>query len=161
MNDAADTQATRVAVQAWFDAFHAGAPDVPGTTVPDVEWVVAQEDSPATRSVIPWTGRVMKGHDGVEAFFGTLLADFEVLEINDRKLIAEGDTAAVFGNFRYRNRGTGKIVESDFAIEILVADGKIARFHFYENTYAVVEASTHGGTLDIENGGERRTVQLG
>jgi ketosteroid isomerase-like protein len=157
---AAATESTRRAVEAWFDAFHSGSPDVHDTTLPDVEWVVAQEHAPETRSVIPWTGGVIKGRDGVQSFFDRLLADFEVLEVDERKLLVQGDTAAVFGHFRYRNRWTDKIVESDFAVEIIVADGRIARFHFYENTYAVVEASAHGGSLDIENGGERRTVRL-
>jgi ketosteroid isomerase-like protein len=160
MAETTTTDVTRAAVQAWFDAFHAGGPDVPGTTLPDVEWVVAQETAPGTREVIPWTGVVIKGHDGVQQFLDTLLADFEVLEIVDRKTLVEGDTAAVFGNFRYRNRWTDKIVESDFAIEIVVREGKIARFHFYENTYAVVAASAHSATLDIENGGHRRTVRI-
>jgi ketosteroid isomerase-like protein len=110
--------------------------------------------------VIPWTGAVIKGHDGVQQFFDTLLADFEVLEIVERKTLVDGDTAAVFGNFRYRNRWTHKIVDSDYAVEILVRDGKIARFHFYENTYAVAAASAHSATLDIENGGYRRTVNI-
>jgi ketosteroid isomerase-like protein len=160
MAETTTTEVTRAAVRAWFDAFHAGSPDVTGTTVPDVQWVVAQENSPGTREVIPWTGVVITGHDGVRQFFDTLLADFEVLEIVDRKTLVDGDSAAVFGNFRYRNRWTGKIVDSDFAIEILVREGKIARFHFYENTYAVAAASTHTATLDIQNGGRRRTVRV-
>lgn len=160
MAETTTTDITRAAVQAWFDAFHAGSPDVPGTTLPDVEWVVAQGSAPGTHEVIPWTGVVIKGHDGVQRFFDMLLADFEVIEIVDRKTLVDGDTAAVFGDFRYRHRWTGKIVESDFAIEILVRDGKIARFHFYENTYAVVAASAHAATLDLQNGGHRRTVRV-
>jgi ketosteroid isomerase-like protein len=81
-----------------------------------------------------------------------------VLSFDAREFIAQDDAVAVFGHFRYRAVSTGKDMETDWAIRIRMKDGRIARYHFFEDTFAIAAAFRHGGSWDVENAGRRRTV---
>lgn len=127
----------------------------------DIEWIVASADHPLTRTAIPWAGKVMKGKDAVQSFFEQLFSEnnFEFMDIKFTDIVAgENNISAAFGWFKYRSNPTGKVVESDVAIKITLRDGKIAQYHFYENTYAIAESFRLDGQWEIKNDGKKRLI---
>jgi ketosteroid isomerase-like protein len=150
-------QASIDVVKGFFNAFVSGNIEaVAQCLTDDVEYLVNGDPSDSI-SAIPWGGR-FQGHDGFRKFVAGFGASIEVLEITPQQYIAQDDAVAVFGHFKYRARPTQKIFESNFAINIKVRDGKIARYHFFEDTYNIVVAFRHGGSWDIENDGRRRNL---
>lgn len=124
---------------------------------PDVEYVVVSKDAPGTAAAIPWIG-TYRGREAVKDFLIRLVQSVEVLRFEPRDYIAQDGKVAVFGYFKYRARSTGKDMETDWAIHAQMKDGLIARYHFYENTFAIAEAFRHSGSWEVENDGSRRTV---
>lgn len=80
------------------------------------------------------------GHDGAATFFAGFA---EVLEPGDFEVIAAfGDEthAALYGTLGHTVRATGRPFISDWALITRIEDGKIALYHFYEDTEALTEA---------------------
>jgi len=154
MNEAVNVQAVRDFFQA-FKNGDLGA--IERLTTPDVEWLVVGTHTSETVAALPWVG-LHKGRDAVNKFFAALVSSIEVITFDPQDYIAQGDAVAVFGYFKYRAVSTKKLMETDWAIKIRLRDGKIARYHFFEDTYAIAAAFRHSGSWEIENGGKRRQV---
>ena len=59
-----------------------------------------------------------------------------------RSDILDGDNRAVIlGSTASKMKRTGKIVKTDFAIVLTIANGKIVRFQMLENSFAVSQAA--------------------
>lgn len=145
-------------IQEFFAAFGRGdLGAIDRYFTPDVEYVVVGGDVPGTTRAIPWAG-VHRGREAVKSFFALLTGSIQVLSFDPREFVAQGNAVAVFGHFRYRAFSTGKGMETDLAIRIQMRDGQIARYHFYEDTFAIATAFRHGGSWDVENAGSRRAV---
>jgi ketosteroid isomerase-like protein len=152
-----DAKENKAVMQRFFDSFRTGQLDLASYVTTDVEWTVVADHAPVTQAVIPWIG-THKGLDGLQKFFGELLENIQVVEFEDRDYIAEDDRVAVFGYFKYCAIPTGNLMETDWAIRIQMRDGRIARYHFFENTFAIANAFRTGGSWEIENSGSKRTV---
>jgi len=124
---------------------------------PDVEYVVIGAAVPGTARAIPWAG-LHRGREAVKSFFSMLTGSIEVVSFEAQEFIAQGDAVAVFGHFRYRAISTGKLMDTDWAIRIEMRDGHIARYHFYEDTFAIAAAFRRSGAWEVENAGSHRAV---
>lgn len=148
-------------VKSYYGSFRQGDPwsIIPKVFTPDVEYLnfVPEEIAPETKAAIPWAG-LWKGHQGVKDFQTMLLDNFEVLDFKDAVYIAEGDRVAVFGKFKFMAKSTRKVVESDIAVHVAIRDGKIAEYHFFEDTYGIASSFRHQGSWEIENNGKRRNI---
>ncbi|GIG64336.1 nuclear transport factor 2 family protein [Phytomonospora endophytica] len=58
------------------------------------------------------------------------------------RILVDGDDAVVLGVTRQTSRATGKSFAAMVAVHMTVTDGKISRYHVYEDSLAVAEA--HG-----------------
>lgn len=128
-------------VRAFYDFIYQGKVDqaLSECATTDLEWLVAIENS-ELNAEIPWTGIVHKGYDGFKELNEQLFGEFEAVLFEARDFFADGDTVIVFGTFKFEHRQTGKIADSDFAVRITMRDGKMARGHFFENTFGVAAA---------------------
>jgi ketosteroid isomerase-like protein len=63
---------------------------------------------------------------------------FDVLDI-----LAGDDRAVILGSLESKLKRTGKIIKTDFAIVLTVANGEIVRFQMLEDNFAVAQAA-HG-----------------
>jgi ketosteroid isomerase-like protein len=69
---------------------------------------------------------------------------FEVLQSKRVLDILAGDERAVIlGSLESKLKRTGKIIKTDFAIVLTVANGEIVRFQMLEDSFAVAQAA-HG-----------------
>ncbi len=97
----------------------------------DVDWFIAGD----TASV-PWIGRKV-GRQGVAEFYhqvrGLLIS--ERVEITD--ILINGSRAVALGELASRVRSTGKLIETEFAFDLMVRDGLITRCHMLEDSFAV------------------------
>lgn len=108
-------------------------------TIADLFSTDAIWDMPGAVHLVSWIGP-RKGREGVAAFFRELRENIEPLSFSITSILTEGEKAATFGNLRSRVKRTGKVIETRFATEFTVHDGKIVTYRFFEDSYAVAEA---------------------
>src|ERR1043165_3258103 len=58
------------------------------------------------------------------------------------RILVDGDDAVILGVTRQTSRATGRSFAAMVAVHVTVTDGKISRYHVYEDSLAVAEA--HG-----------------
>ena len=140
-------------VRDFFNGFTNGDVDVMDQFFdPNVEYTVIHPETNETNRAVPWAGRY-QGLDQAKAFIARLLSNITVTGIHADDLIAQDNRVAVFGRFYYTAQSTGNEFFSYFAIRIEVANGKITKYHFYEDTFAVAFAFRDDGywTSDFAN----------
>ncbi|WP_299410334.1 nuclear transport factor 2 family protein [uncultured Roseobacter sp.] len=106
--------------------------------------------SPETKNAIPWAG-TWRGHADIIAFQTLLNDNFEVRGFDDHTYVEQRDQVAVFGVLLFTAKPTGKPADSDFAAHARVVDGRIASYHFYEDTFAIANAFRTDGHWSVEN----------
>ncbi|MCV2219533.1 nuclear transport factor 2 family protein [Thauera sp. Sel9] len=100
----------------------------------DVDWFIAGD----TENV-PWIGR-KHGRKGVAEFFSQIreLIAAERFEISD--VLVKGGRAVVLGALASRARSTGKLMETEFAFDLIVENGLVVRYRMFEDSFAVARA---------------------
>ncbi len=109
-------------------------PAVVALFAPDASWEV-----PGDPDIVPWAGR--RTVDGIPAFFQTLseLTDRELFNVE--RSVVDGTTAVLIGRARLVVRATGKVIDTPFAIDIIVnPDGRISRYYMFEDSWGVAQA---------------------
>jgi ketosteroid isomerase-like protein len=56
----------------------------------------------------------------------------------------------VFGQFQFRAKSTGKLMETDWVVRLTMQDSKIARGQFFENTFAIANAFRYNGSWTLK-----------
>src|SRR5438046_78675 len=74
------------------------------------------------------------------SFFERIRSTVEVKEFKVARMIADGDTVAVFGSERFLVKRTGKEWAVDWVKVHEVRNGRIVRFREYTDTAAIAEA---------------------
>jgi uncharacterized protein len=90
-------------------------------------------------SAIPFAG-TWRGRSGVRDFLDAIRSTIEVREFKVERMIAQGDTVAVFGRERFLVKRTGKEWAVDWVQVHEVRDGRIIRFREYTDTAAIAAA---------------------
>ena len=97
----------------------------------DVDWDIAGDTD-----TVSWIGR-RRGKTAVAGFFRDLRKDNDPQRFAIRKILADTDTVVVLGDLATRVKATGKLIETEFAIDITVQDGLIVRYRLIEDSFAV------------------------
>ena len=121
-------------VQAFFAAFGKGDMDGIMATLHDDVQVVA-----GGKEVTPIYG-TYSGHSGAKQFLTNLGENFDTQAFSVDELVGEGDTAFASGSFAHKVKSTGKLFESDWVLLAKIEEGKISRYHFFEDTAGAVAA---------------------
>ncbi len=100
----------------------------------NIDWLVA-----GNTKVVPWIGRKY-GKKGVAEFYAQIRSQissehFEIkdLLIKDKRVVAIGELAS-------RVKKTGKLIETEFVLDMCIEEGLITRFRMFEDSYAVSKA---------------------
>ncbi len=101
----------------------------------NMQWEVAGDIG-----VLPWIGQ-KSGRAAVVDFVTDSLALMERISFEVRDILADKDRAVILGSRASRLKRTGKVVTTDFAIVLTVADGEIVRFQMLEDSFAVSQAA--------------------
>ncbi|WP_067791748.1 nuclear transport factor 2 family protein [Nocardia amikacinitolerans] len=88
-------------------------------------------------------GGIWRGHAGLERFFATMAAVWEVFELVDQQFLATGETAVVHTEVRARARATGRELRFPILQTLRVEDGRITEIRpFYWDTKEIAAACT-------------------
>lgn len=78
------------------------------------------------------------GHDGAERFFQTFADTLEPGDFKVDATIAQDRHVVMYGNLKHTARATGRPFVSDWALVMRFNDdGRLALYHFYEDTAAL------------------------
>jgi uncharacterized protein len=80
------------------------------------------------------------GHSGVARFLQTVAQEFDILDLQTREFVAEGDRVFVFGWERAKVRATDRTYEADWLHVFTLRNGKVAKFREYTDTQAIAAA---------------------
>ncbi|WP_411126563.1 nuclear transport factor 2 family protein [Streptomyces sp. x-19] len=114
-----------------------GEGDVPAVVelfADDTHWEI-----PGDPEIVPWVGR--RQADGIPDFFRTMgeLTDRELFDID--RVIVDGPNAVLIGRARVVVRSTGKVIDTPFAVDIVVnPEGRISRYYMFEDSWGVAQA---------------------
>ncbi|GAA1027645.1 MULTISPECIES: nuclear transport factor 2 family protein [Amycolatopsis] len=105
-----------------------------GLFAEEVDWHI-----PGAAGLVPWLGRRRTPAE-VADFFASVSRYViqELFEVD--RIFVDGEESVVTGRLRSVVRATGRPVESQFAIRITVVGGRIKRYLFLEDSYAVANA---------------------
>lgn len=88
---------------------------------------------------IPWVPEVDSA-EGMRTFFDLLQTHVQAKEFELRQVIAADDDVVLIGRMVSEVKKTGREIATAFALHTTVRDGRITRYHLYEDTYAVAQA---------------------
>ena len=119
-------------IQRGYEAFGRGDLDALLSLFADnIEWV-----SPGPAD-LPTAG-TRRGRQQVADFFRILDELFEFQRFEPKTFIAQDDRVVVLGEDTARIKATGKVLDSAWAHAFSLRDGKVASFHEYIDTAAIV-----------------------
>ncbi|MGY4645736.1 nuclear transport factor 2 family protein [Cellulomonas sp. URHB0016] len=134
----ATTRTTDETVDAFFTAFGGGDHDtLLGLFADPVDLRVAGASN------VPWAGSRSTAAEVAE-FFGILGDQLEPQAFDLTGRVTQGGDAVAFASCDFVALATGKAFHNDFALHFSVADGRITRFHMYEDSYAIHAAFVAG-----------------
>ncbi len=121
-------------VAGFFENFGAGnLPGLIALFADEVDFRVAGAPN------VPWAG-ARRTPDEIEAFFKTLGSELTTEAFAVDAVFGDADNAGAAGSFTQLVNGTQKRFSSDFALHVVASAGKIVKFRFYEDSYAVAQA---------------------
>ena len=103
----------------------------------NLEWEIAGDTG-----VLPWIGK-KSGRAAITDFVNDSRAMIERISFEVHDILASDNRAVILGSLASRLKRTSKIIKTDFAIVLTVANGEIVRFQMLEDSFAVSQAA-HG-----------------
>lgn len=101
----------------------------------NLEWKITGDDG-----VLPWIGR-KTGRSAISEFVKDSRAMIERISFEVHDILAGDKRAVILGSLASKLKRTGKIIKTDFAIVLAVANGAIVRFQMLEDSFAVSQAA--------------------
>ena len=101
----------------------------------DLEWEIAGDTG-----VLPWIGQ-KSGRTAVTDFVRDSRALIERVSFEVHDVLSNNDRAVILGSLASKLQRNGKIVKTNFAIVLTVANREIVRFQMLEDSFAVSQAA--------------------
>jgi ketosteroid isomerase-like protein len=133
------TKSSAEVLKSFFDAFGKGDADgVVNTFHPDAAITAVRKSADRKGEQLhgSYTGKA-----GAKEFVMNMGKTFDTKAFSVEHLIGEGDVAYASGSFVHNIRSTGKPYASDWALKVIVKEGKILEYHFYEDSAGFIDAS--------------------
>jgi ketosteroid isomerase-like protein len=96
-----------------------------------LEWDIAGDTG-----ALPWIGH-KSGRAAITDFVRDSRAMIERISFEVHDILASDNRAAILGSLTSKLKRNGKVVTTDFAIVLTVANGEIVRFQILEDSFAV------------------------
>ena len=100
-----------------------------------LEWDIAGDTG-----VLPWIGH-KSGRAAITDFVRDSRAMIERISFEVHDILASDNRAVILGSLASKLKRNGKVVTTDFAIVLTVANGEIIRFQMLEDSFAVSQAA--------------------
>ena len=101
----------------------------------NMEWEIAGDTG-----VLPWIGR-KSGRVAVTNFVKDSRALIERISFEVQDILAGNNRAVILGSLASKLKRTGKVLKTDFAIVLTVANGEIVRFQMLEDSFGVSQVA--------------------
>ena len=101
----------------------------------NMEWEIAGDTG-----VLPWIGR-KSGRVAVTNFVKDSRAMIERISFEVQDILAGNNRAVILGSLASKLKRTGKVLKTDFAIVLTVANGEIVRFQMLEDSFGVSQVA--------------------
>ncbi|GAA5234902.1 hypothetical protein FOZ76_21925 [Verticiella sediminum] len=101
----------------------------------DVDW-----DIPGDHARVSWIGP-RRGRGQVGAFFRELVVCIEPRRFDVQRIVADADSAVILGELASWVKDTGRLIQTPFAFDLIVKDGRIVRLRMFEDSHAVARAA--------------------
>lgn len=109
----------------------AEASDIASLFNENLEWEIAGDTG-----ALPWIGK-KHGRIALVDFVDGLRSLTEPIAFDVLDIFTSDKRAVILGSLATKLKRTGKIVKTDFAIVLTIANGEIARFQMLEDSFAV------------------------
>jgi len=96
-----------------------------------LEWEIAGDTG-----VLPWIGH-KSGRAAITDFVRDSRALIERISFEVHDILANDNRAVILGSLASKLKRNGKVMTTDFAIVLTVANGEIVRFQMLEDSFAV------------------------
>jgi ketosteroid isomerase-like protein len=118
-----------------------GDPESPERAAAITDLFVDQPDwfVPGDVEHVPWAGS-RTDKLAILEFYRQLSGAVIPEKFDLRAVVAEGDRVVVIGELAFAVRSTGKLIQTEFALDITVREGRVVRYHVFEDTLAVIRA---------------------
>ncbi len=90
---------------------------------------------------VPFT-RTHTNREALREYFGGLLGDWEMIHYTVDEYIAQDDAVFARGSTAWRNKKTGKVVDTPKADFWRFRDGEVVEFYEYYDTAGIIAAAT-------------------
>lgn len=132
--------------------------NVRSLTTPDVQYVSLNKNHPDLTRVFPWAGE-HRGPDEIVTAFQGIYTMWEPVGFEVKAAFDQGEDVAMFGEFSYLAKETGKTVTSPFGIHLRVVGGKISYILFLEDTLMTTSSVQTGGEAIYKSLGKQVTLK--
>ncbi|MGW8327470.1 nuclear transport factor 2 family protein [Streptomyces sp. NPDC055897] len=113
-----------------------GAGDIEGVVelfARDAVWEI-----PGDPAIAPWAGH--RSVKNIAEFFETISAHTDRERFDVERVVVNGPNAVLIGRARVVVRSTGKVIDTPFAIDIVVnPEGRISRYYMFEDSWRVAQ----------------------
>ena len=113
----------------------AEAADIAKLFSENLEWEISGDTG-----VLPWIGQ-KSGRSALTDFINDSRRMLERISFDVQDILAGDRRAVILGSLASKLKSTGKIVSTDFAIVLTVANREIVRFQMLEDSFAVSRAA--------------------
>lgn len=100
----------------------------------DVDWFIAGDTAH-----VSWIGR-KSGSAGAQDFYRQIREKITSEHFAIHEILSQGNRVLVIGELASRVISTGKLIETEFVFDLVVEQGKIARFRMFEDSFAVAQS---------------------
>jgi hypothetical protein len=126
----------KAAYQTWHDTKGGSVGNWLDLMTDDVRCYSLAAGAPAAEFTAPISSK-----RDFERYFQGLLADWEMIYYKTEQFLVDGDSIAVRGSTAWRNRKTGRVVETPKADFVTFRDGKVVELHEFYDTAAMMAAA--------------------
>jgi ketosteroid isomerase-like protein len=127
-----DSAAVKI-VNRFFEKFKAGASPDELATLFDEK---AELFIPGDTKNVPWIGRRI-GRKAIANSFKLLRENIKPLKLEFTDMLNKGDRVVILGYLESQMKKNGKVMKSEFCIDIVVKDGLLTRYHILEDSFEV------------------------
>ena len=113
----------------------AEAADIAKLFSENLEWEISGDTG-----VLPWIGH-KSGRTAITDFINDSRRMLERISFDVQDILAGDRRAVILGSLASKLKSTGKIVSTDFAIVLTVANREIVRFQMLEDSFAVSQGA--------------------
>lgn len=121
------------AVNHFFDRFKSGATPEELSGLFDEN---AELSIPGDTKNVPWIGKRV-GRKAIASSFRLLKANIKPLKLNFTDRLSKGDRVVLLGNLESQMIKNGKVMKSDFCIDIVVKNGLLTYYHILVDSFEV------------------------